>query len=98
MRSVERTVEELLLPAVEALGAHDGPAPPEYTFGWRQATGWLRGRGESPRPRHAREGVLVLDATASYDLDALHVQALELVLRRAGLRILTLDVESSPRA
>jgi MerR family transcriptional regulator, light-induced transcriptional regulator len=37
--------------------------------------------------------VLIVDATRPPDIDALHVQALELFLRRAGLRVLTLPVE-----
>ncbi len=96
VRSVDRTVEELLLPAVEALGAQDGPAPPEYHVGWRHATGWLAAAARLAPPSPRGEGLLVLDATASYDLDALYVQALELVLRRAGLRVLTLDVDVDP--
>lgn len=96
VRSVERTVEELLLPAVEALGTPDGPAPPEYHVGWRQATGWLAASTRLAPPALGGEGILVLDATASYDLDALYVQALELLLRRAGVRVLTLDVDVDP--
>jgi hypothetical protein len=36
------------------------------------------------------EGVLILDATAMSELDALYAQALEVMLRRAGLRTLAL--------
>src|SRR3954451_3337020 len=43
VRSIERTVDEVLLPAVEALAAErDGDAiSPEYGFAWRWASGWL---------------------------------------------------------
>jgi MerR family transcriptional regulator, light-induced transcriptional regulator len=36
---------------------------------------------------------MIFDASRPQDLDTLHVQALELFLRRAGLRVLTLPLE-----
>ena len=95
VRSVERTVEELLLPAVEALGAEEPPGP-EYPFAWRHATGWLSAAQRLAPPSSRGEGVLVFDASHAYDIDSLHVQALELMLRRGGLRTLTLDVALDP--
>jgi MerR family transcriptional regulator, light-induced transcriptional regulator len=47
-------------------------------------------------PASRREGVLVFDASAPCDMDALHAQALELYLRRRGLRTLTLTVALDP--
>jgi DNA-binding transcriptional MerR regulator len=92
VRSVERTVEEVLLPGVEALDA-DGP---EYGFAWRWATGWLAAATRVAPPATRREGVLVFDSSAACDVDALHAQALELCLRRRGLRTLTLTVALDP--
>ncbi|MHB1571904.1 MAG: MerR family DNA-binding transcriptional regulator, partial [Solirubrobacteraceae bacterium] len=89
LRSVERTIEEVLLDAIVAL--HDpGSRAAEYEFAWRHATGWLSAqRRMAPAPtRH--HGVLLFDASAPCDLDALYAQALEVVLRRAGLRTLML--------
>ena len=40
---------------------------------------------------------MIFDASAPCDLDALHAQALELVLRRAGLRTLSLPRAIDPR-
>jgi hypothetical protein len=40
--------------------------------------------------------VLVFDASRPCDLDSLHAQALELVLRRSGLRTLTLTAALDP--
>ena len=94
VRSVERTVEEVLLPAVEALRDEDAdtaPAP-EYGFAWRWATGWLAAAQRAAPPATRPEAVVVFDASAACDVDALHAQALELVLRRRGLRTLTLSV------
>ncbi len=89
VRSVERTVETVLLPAVEAMT----PTSPEYCFAWRYATGWLAAAQRVAPPSTRDEGVLIFDASQSMDMDGLYVQALELFLRRAGLRVLTLPVE-----
>lgn len=89
LRSVERTVEALLLPAVQALD----PGAAEYGFAWRYTTGWLAATQRIAPPATREQGVLIFDASHPPDMDALHVQALELFLRRAGLRVLTLPVE-----
>ena len=85
----------MLLPAVEALAGED-PATPEYQFAWRFATGWLAAAQRVAPPAHRAEGVLIFEATAMFDQDALHAQALELALRRGGLRTLALSVELDP--
>jgi MerR family transcriptional regulator, light-induced transcriptional regulator len=96
VRSVERTVATLLLPAAEALeDAEDGTSP-EYGFAWRYATGWLAAAQRVAPPATREQGVLIFDASHPPDIDALHIQALELFLRRAGLRVLTLPVELEP--
>lgn len=95
LRSVERTIEDLLLESVSAL-ATGGPTSAEYDFGWRYATGWLAAMKRLAPPAQRPEGVLVLDGSATLDLDALHAQALELILRRAGLRTLSLSPAIDP--
>jgi MerR family transcriptional regulator, light-induced transcriptional regulator len=92
VRSVERSVEEVLLPAVASLGA--GSA--EEAFAWRWATGWLAAAKRVAPPATRAEGVVVFDASAAGDADALHAQALELALRRRGLRTLTLAATLEP--
>jgi len=97
VRSVERTVEEVLLPSVEALAPpHNAPPAPEYGFAWRYATGWLAATQRISPPASRPEGILVFDASRPPEPDALHAQALELLLRRAGLRTLTLTADSDP--
>jgi hypothetical protein len=100
VRSVERTVEEILLPAIGSLGEAEadiaGGGSPEYGFGWRWATGWLAAQMRTAPPAHRPEGTLVIDATAPLELDALNAQSLELVLRRAGLRALSLPADMDP--
>jgi DNA-binding transcriptional MerR regulator len=93
VRSVERTVEEVLLVAVDALAESTAPRSPEVGFAWRYATGWLAANQRVAPPAHRADGVLIFDATAPLDLDALRVQALELSLRRSGVRTLTLSVD-----
>ncbi len=90
LRSLERTVQEILLEAVGKL--HDAEHPgPEYEFAWRHATGWMSAMKRLCGPASHTEGILVLDGSLTCDFDGLHAQALELMLRRAGLRTLTLS-------
>ncbi|MBV9414750.1 MAG: hypothetical protein JO363_07205, partial [Solirubrobacterales bacterium] len=95
LRSVERTIEEVLLEAVTADAAR-APRTPEYEFGWRYATGWLSALKRLSPPATRRGCVLLLDASAPLDLDALYAQSLELMLRRAGARTLSLSTKISP--
>lgn len=87
-RSLERTVTDVLLPGVELV--LDGT--PERCFAWRYATGWIAAAKRLAPPAVRQEGVMVFDAGSQGSLDALHAQALELLLRRAGLRTLSLPV------
>jgi DNA-binding transcriptional MerR regulator len=90
LRSVERTIEEVLLDAVTALYEPGTTTTAEYEFAWRHAVGWLSAQRRLAPPATRRDGVMVFDASAPADLDAIHAQALEVVLRRAGLRTLAL--------
>ncbi len=96
VRSVARTVEEVLLPGVEALDPDGDAANPDYGFAWRWATGWLAAAMRVAPPATREDGVLVFDASAPCDMDALYAQALELCLRRRGLRTLSLTVALDP--
>jgi MerR family transcriptional regulator, light-induced transcriptional regulator len=95
LRSLERTVEEVLLPALAERRA-DEAGVAEYEFAWRYATGWLSALRRVAAPATRAEGVLLFDASSPCDLEALHVQALELMLRRAGLRTLVLTAGIEP--
>ena len=91
VRSVERTVEELLLPALEVAAQRAGRAS-EHEFGCRWASGWLHAARRVVPPAVRSEGVLIFDSSAELGAEALHVQALELGVRRAGFRALLLSV------
>lgn len=95
LRSVERTIEEILLTAVSAHADPDRQCT-EYEFAWRLATGWLSAIKRLAPAASRDEGVLIFDASALCDLDALHAQALEVILRRAGLRTLSLTPMIEP--
>lgn len=90
LRSLERTIEEVLLPAVETI-SEPGRAGAEQEFGWRHASGWLSALKRLAPPSTRPEGVLIIDAYIPFDLDSLHAQALDVVLRRAGFRTLSLS-------
>lgn len=95
LRSVERTIEEVLLEGVTA-HANQGASMPEYEFGWRFATGWLSALKRLAPPATRSAGALVLDASSPLELDALYAQALELMLRRTGIRTLSLSTAITP--
>jgi DNA-binding transcriptional MerR regulator len=91
LRSVERTVEEILLPAIH-LAADREAREAEHEFGCRWATGWLHAQRRVAPPATRPEGVLLFDSSSVLGAEVLQVQALELALRRAGFRVLLLSV------
>jgi DNA-binding transcriptional MerR regulator len=90
VRSVERSVGEVLLPALEmAARRPGGEAELEHACRW--AIGWLHGARRLAPVAVRPDGVLLLDSGSPIGLEATYVQALELFLRRAGLRVLLLS-------
>ena len=92
VRPLERTVEELLLPAVDELAA-DPERQAELEFAARWATGWLHGARRLASTASRPAGILLLDSSRGSDVEAVHAQALDLALRRAGFRVLMLSDE-----
>jgi DNA-binding transcriptional MerR regulator len=90
VRSVERSVEEVLLPALETAARRQNHEA-ELEAACRWATGWLYSARRLTPPASRAEGVLMLDSGAETGLESVYVQALELFLRRAGLRVLLLS-------
>jgi hypothetical protein len=88
-RSVERSVEEVLLPAlVMATERLSWDAERQFAFHW--ARGWLfAARRASPPADHAQT-VVLLDASTGLSVDTMRVQALELGLRRAAMHTVLL--------
>jgi DNA-binding transcriptional MerR regulator/methylmalonyl-CoA mutase cobalamin-binding subunit len=90
MRPLERTVEELLLPAIDKL-ATDPDNEAELQFACRWATGWLHNARRLASTASRPAGILLLDASHDSEAEAVHAQALDLALRRAGFRVLVLS-------
>jgi hypothetical protein len=93
LRSVERSVEEVLLPSMEEIGDRHGTDSAPWALAARWACEWLgRAQRLSPPPER-RPAVLLGDATGDLlDPDALALRALELCVSRTGLRTITLPI------
>lgn len=95
LRSVERSVEEVLLPSLDELGRRFGIDSAPWAFAARWANGWLRRAQRLAPPPVRRLAILVGDATRNeLDPDALSVRALELFCGRSGARVMGLPVGS----
>src|ERR1700722_6104480 len=71
LRSVERTIEEVLLQAVGA--QHEpGANTAEYEFGWRHATGWLSAQRRLAPSNTPPEGVMIFRPSPPCDLPAVY--------------------------
>lgn len=92
LRPLERATDELLLPSLQAAAQRPGRVA-ELQFGLRWATGWLHSARRLAPPATRPEGVLLLDAGRSLTVESAYTQALEVSLRRAGLRVLLLPAE-----
>lgn len=90
IRPVERTIEELLLPTLDDLAA-DPESEAELEFACRWAMGWLHGARRMAAAASRPAGVLLLDSTSGHNLEGVYAQALDLMLRRAGFRVLALS-------
>lgn len=95
VRSVDRTVEEVLLPAIEMAQDRDGREA-EWEIACRWATGWLHAARRVVPAASRSQGVLLFDSSEQLDHESLHVQALELAIRRAGFRTLLLSFDLPP--
>lgn len=93
LRSVERSVEEVLLPSLHEIGDRHGYDSAPWAFAARWGTDWLH-RAQRLAPPPLRPTAIVIgDATQDeLDADALHLRALELFSVRVGARVLLLPV------
>lgn len=92
VRPLERTVEELLLPALDSLSS-DPDRGAELEFAARWAMGWLHGARRLATAASRPAGILLLDSSQGQEAEAVHTQALDLALRRTGFRVLLLSSE-----
>ena len=95
MRSVERTVEEVLLPSMLELARRSGTDSAGWAVGSRWALEWLR-RAQRMTPPPVRPGALLIGDASGDDLDpdTAVVRALELFTARTGIRVATVPVRN----
>jgi MerR family transcriptional regulator, light-induced transcriptional regulator len=93
LRSVERSVEEVLLPSITEIGERHGFDSAPWAFAARWATDWLQRAQRLAPPPMRPAAVLVGDATRDdLDPDALFLKALQLFATRSGARVLVLPI------
>lgn len=94
LRSLERSVEDVLLPSLDDLSHRQGLESAKWAFAARWAGDWLR-RAQRLAPPPVRPlALLIGDASADdLDPDAPGIRALELFCLRAGARVLCLSVK-----
>src|SRR5919199_3016765 len=93
LRSVERSVEEVLLPSVREIGERHGFDSAPWAFAGRWAADWLQRAQRLAPPPMRPAAVLIGDATRDdLDPDALALRALQLFAVRSGARVLVLPV------
>ncbi len=95
LRSLERSVDEVLLPTIEDLDRRH-PGSVEYAFAWRWASRWLSAATRTAPPAHRPQTVVLVDGTDPSSVDALRVQALDLALRRAGVLPVAVGADLQP--
>jgi DNA-binding transcriptional MerR regulator len=93
LRSVERSVEQVLLPSLEEIGDRHGFDSAPWAFAARWASDWLQRAQRLAPPPMRRTAALIGDATRDdLDADALYLKALQLFSVRSGVRMLVLPV------
>jgi DNA-binding transcriptional MerR regulator len=93
LRSVERSVEEVLLPSLEEIGDRHGFDSAPWAFASRWGGDWLHRALRLAPPSTRPMSILVGNATRDeLEPDALALRAFELFATRVGLRVLTLPV------
>ena len=93
LRSLDRSVEEVLLPTFDELSSRSGVDSAPWAFAARWADGWLRRAQRLSPPPTRNIAVLVGDATRDeFDFDALALRSLQLFCVRSGVRVLVLPV------
>jgi len=93
LRTVERSVDEVLLPSLQEIGGRYGYDSAPWAFAARWARDWLLRAQRLAPPPNRGVSILIGDANAhELEYDALAMRALELFCARAGARVLPLSV------
>src|ERR1700755_1633946 len=92
LRSVERTVEEVLLPMLDEIIRRYSVESAAWAFAAHWATDWLRRAIRLTPPPVRNVSIVVGDASRDeLDRDAPYIRALELFCVRAGIKVLSLS-------
>ncbi len=92
-RSVQRCVEEVLLPALEQIARERTLDSAAWAFAARWGADWLRRATRLAAPRTRPLSIVLGDASRDeLDPDAPHIRALELFSVRAGVNMISLSV------
>jgi DNA-binding transcriptional MerR regulator len=96
LRSLERSVDEVLLPTLEKIAQRHTTESAAWAFSASWASDWLR-RAKRLAPPPVRPLSLALGDASRDDLDrdAPHIRALELFCVRAGIKVLSLSVRGT---
>lgn len=92
LRSVERSVEEVLLPTLEEIARRHTTDSAAWAFAAHWGADWLRRATRLAPPPIRPVSVVLGDASRDeLDLDAPHIRAFELFCVRAGIKVLSLS-------
>jgi DNA-binding transcriptional MerR regulator len=95
LRSMERSIEEVLLPALDDIRRQDGPTSATWALAHRWGVDWLGRAQRLTPPAEPGNGVLIGDASGGpLAVAGPSIPALELFARRGGLDVLILPVEA----
>ncbi len=92
LRSVERSVEEVLLPALDEIARRHTVESAAWAFAAHWGSDWLRRATRLAPPPVRDVSIVIGDASRDeLDQDAPHIRAFELFCVRAGVRVLSLS-------
>jgi DNA-binding transcriptional MerR regulator len=92
LRSVERSVEEVLLPTLDEISRRYGTESAAWAFGAQWGSDWLRRAKRLAPPPVRSVSIVIGDASRDeLDPDAPYLRAFELLCVRAGIDVLSLS-------
>jgi MerR family transcriptional regulator, light-induced transcriptional regulator len=95
LRTVERSVDEVLLLGLEVILGRSGAESAAWAFSARWAADWLRRATRLASPTVSPVSIVLGDASRDeLDLDAPYIRALELFCVRAGVKVLSLSARA----
>jgi MerR family transcriptional regulator, light-induced transcriptional regulator len=98
LRSVERTINDVVLASLNELRAEYGVSSASWAFAADWAVDWFRRAERFGAARHQRTSVLVGDAAGAWtDPARLYIAALKLSCVRLGATVLSLPVDATLR-